>query len=309
MDYANDGGRETFGAHSDCEADTVGPNCDQCRNTVVHAAWSDAHKARLLREVGRLHPSEVDQEAAIALANRLEPKFKELDPECIPTCESAASALFIASEQLRMFSELDDLLDEWTESGFGFKIYPLEWSFEPQLLRKIEAPKLLDSLGSIFDKVGLDARHGVLLGFLQGEYDPVRNLCRLSLAGIASRGTAKLIKKLGHFPTFRDFPFGGAYWDEDDLGDPFIDKVSVWGVDSPAQHEAKLFQSDWPLCPTFLNKKGKFERIEDRRGIPDLLEAQILLWLDQWKLPELTLMVGIVDGEFGLGCASCFMGT
>jgi hypothetical protein len=93
------------------------------------------------------------------------------------------------------------------------------------------------------------------------------------------------------------------------LRDPFIKRVSVRKVHGPAHHEAELYQRRWPQCPTILNAGHKFERIEDHRALPELAEAKILLWLDRFKVSDLTLLVGVFDDGVGVHCDSAFNGS
>jgi len=237
------------------------------------------------------------------------PNFIDGSPECDPTSESAASSRSLISEHQFLVSVLDSHLEEWGEPAYRFKAYLCRLAFDLDTLMQVDAPELVKSLGLTFKQIGLDAYHGALVGFLQGEVDPVRNLCRFSLSGIASKGPARLIRKLGRFPIFRDFPFGDAHWDEESLRDPFIKRVSVRKVHGPAHHEAELYQHRWPQCPTILNAGHKFERIEDHRALPELVEAKILLWLDRFKVSDLTLLVGVTDDGVGVQCDSAFNGS
>lgn len=296
-------------APPESKAEAIDRNCELHQEMLSSAAWRDVHKTRLLREVARLHPGEVDHEAAIALADNLEPKFNAGAPVCHPTYVSPASSLFTISDQLQRFAELNNHFYEWGEHPYRFKVYPRGWAFDLNNLMQVDAPELIESLSSTFEQIGLDAYHGILIGYLHVEYDPARNHCRLSLAGTASQGPAKLISRLDRFPIFRDFPWGDAFWDEGCLGDPFVNRVSVIAVHGPAHPQAELYQNRWPLCATILNGERKFERVKDHRGLPELVEAKIALWLDQFDLSDLTFMVGADKCESGVDFDSPFNGS
>jgi hypothetical protein len=63
---------------------------------------------------------------------------------------------------------------------------------------------------------------------------------------------------------------------------------------------AYLVQSFWPSRPVYISDDGKRRRVREKRRIPEPYHSQVLLWLDQWRLVDLTLMIGLRVTKSGL---------
>jgi hypothetical protein len=61
-----------------------------------------------------------------------------------------------------------------------------------------------------------------------------------------------------------------------------------------------LMQAFWPSRPIYVDTAGKRRRVREKRAIRYPYHAMMLLWLDRWRLQDLTLLVGLRVTRNGL---------
>lgn len=294
-DTAHDQAEVLTTANSTPESDASVETCEVCEFAMASAIEDDVHMASELQWVANRYPNAIDRDEAMSLSAQLNPVGD--DGGVKPMYERASSSRHVTKERIRHGSSFGRIFDEAGETWSAFEIMPRGCRVRHSELGSLSGPGLLDVLATTFDMVGIDDNEGMLLGFFYAESDPIRGLIRCGLRGVASAGIAKQIEGLSAFARFKDpEDFDGCdEFFEDQIGS----RIIVNQGDRPAQHIQDLIQVCWPQRPTILRQDGSFKRDLDMRPVPQPLSSQIALWLDQWSLADLTLMIGLCEGDDG----------
>lgn len=123
------------------------------------AADDNQHKAASIRSAAHRFPDLLDQEQALALANRLDPDQGCDEQEEFEPGESAASSVSAAKAKFKYGSALERVFPEEGDGVFGFGVYPRGWRYSVNHLTNAKAPDLLETIAHTFHAVGIDDTH------------------------------------------------------------------------------------------------------------------------------------------------------
>ena len=117
----------------------------------------------------------------------------------------------------------------------------------------------------------------------------IHGACSLEMVPVLDR-----LRKMRKYKSVRTLPDGG--WD------PVYRRV--WVRRKPLNNMPDpityLMQAFWPSRPIYIDAAGKRRRVREKRAIRDPYHSMMLLWLDRWKLKDLTLLVGLRVTRTGL---------
>lgn len=176
-------------------------------------------------------------------------------------------------------------------------ILPMTWDFKPEELERVVPALLLASLlAALYDKGAANA-NGWLMVFIHGEWDPIGQVYRLHVHGYAYGEMVDVVDRLRTLPNYKT----QRYLKDGSLS-PVYRRVQV--KRKPPKNRLRQityrFQSYWPAKAIVISQDGSRKRARRKRRIPEPHHSQVLLWLDQWDVADLTLMIGLRVTKAGL---------
>ena len=182
-------------------------------------------------------------------------------------------------------------------SGTTFTIIPEQWECTPEELSNVDPRRLLANFRTDLYGKGTAKASGWLFAFIHGEFDPVARVFRLHVHGFATGGMLAVLdrlRKMDNYRSVRKLPDGE--WNPV-YRRVWIRRKPLINLPSPLTY---LVQAFWPSRPIYISKEGKRRRVRDKQRMPEPYHSQVLLWLDRWRLADLTLMVGLRVTKSGL---------
>jgi hypothetical protein len=235
----------------------------------------------------------IDREQAMSLADQL--KHSAEAGRC---SISIVDNLYMRMLRVRVVGWLLLLLSTMgVLSATVFTVLPKSWEFTPEEFNDADPLRLLAAFRSALYAKEAALIDGWLIAFIHGEFDPVARVYRLHLHGLCSWTLAAVIDALRNDPNYRtERLLPNGEWN------PVYRRV--WVTRKPLTNLARalsyLVQSFWPSRPIYVSADGKRRRVRDKRRIPEPYHSQVLLWLDRYRLRDLTLMIGLRVTRSGL---------
>ena len=179
----------------------------------------------------------------------------------------------------------------------AFTILPMTWEFTPDELKRVKPALLMSALLAALYGQGAAKAKGWLICFLHGEYDPVGKVYRLHVHGYAYGDMVQVVDRLRTLPNYRT----QRYLRDGSLS-PVYRRVQIRRKpsDDILRQVTYRLQSYWPSRAIIISDDGKRIRARQKQRIAEPYHSQVLLWLHQWKLADLTLMIGSRVTKAGL---------
>ncbi len=245
----------------------------------------DLTRAKLLRLYAGKYSYLDDAEQASDLADDLEDAT-----QTGIIYRSPASAVWIRDVQLRVAGGLWKLADQVGLEDRAFTIMPQCWDIPVDQLRYFDARSWQVALRGLLRSYGGADANGYLFAGLHGEYVKTTNKFRLHVHGIAYGEMIDVVDELRHSPKMRGYPKPAK-------GQVKAKRKTAVRINRlPMTNRPKYYtytlQSYWPSRVYEDPKTG--EEIRGRRGrIPDPHHTAYLLWLDRWRVEDLSLLMGL----------------
>lgn len=176
-------------------------------------------------------------------------------------------------------------------------IIPRNAERKPHQLMDLDPNRLKDALAAALYAQGAAKANGWLIVFLHGEHEPKGNDYRPHFHGYASGGMVDVVRRLRKRPNYRTQKYG-----KDGRINAVYRPVQV-KVKRPQNFRRQIayrLQSYWPAKAIVISDDGLLKRARRKRRIAEPYHSQVLLWLDRWKLADLTLMIGVRVTKTGL---------
>lgn len=255
------------------------------------AIKEDARRAKGLRKAINRHPNVIDVTTAEPLADQL-----EISGESGETPDSLASSLYMRGHRVKVIGALWQLMD--ARNGVTtFTVIPDGWDFTPAQLASAMPILLLRALLTDLYRKGAKAAGGWLFAFIHGEFDPVAGVYRLHIHGACSPEMIEVLDRLRLLPKYksvRQLPNGE--WNPV-YRRVWIRRKPLHSMPNPITY---LMQAFWPSRPIYIDAEGKRRRVRQKQAIREPFHSMVLLWLNRWRLKDLTLMVGLRVTRAGL---------
>ena len=143
------------------------------------------------------------------------------------------------------------------------------------------------SLRADLKRCGATGADGVLFAGIHGEYELNSRQVRLHHHGIVTGGLVDVVRRLKTLGTYR----------------PLVRKLDGITKKTPAIRLERIDQTDLATTATYTVQSfwparwegvidGKYVRSGTKRRIPEPEHTRVLLWLDRWRLRDLTLLMG-----------------
>jgi hypothetical protein len=260
----------------------------------VDCRAEDTMRAKLLRKAIDKFPNQID----VAHARRLAWKL-ERSGETGENQHSPASSLHMGHRRYRICGALWKLADATPaeEEPAKFTVIPTTWEFAPGNLSEADPVAMMAAFRTDLYGAGASAECGWLIAFIHGEFDPAGNVFRLHIHGLASRSLVPVLDKLRKRPRYKSVkalpdgklcPVNTRVW---------ITRKPLTNLPAPLTY---LVKSYWPSRPIFFTDEGKRIRARQQQRITEPYHSQALLWMDRWKVADLSLMIGLRATRTGL---------
>lgn len=256
---------------------------DPAFETEVAAGREDALRTRLLRSQASKHSGNWGVQAR-QLADRLDPALNHDFPE------SPASSRYMRYHRICIIGGLLRLVSE-NDAGATVRFDIVK----PSLARDLEG--LLDEsprragqeLRADLIRVGTRPENGFLFAGYHNESDPTTQLFQGHHHILATGGYVDLLNGLRGLKGYRP---------TSSVRTPIR---ATHTLTNPAHALTYLLKSYWPQRPSLpLGANGSPKRPRKGQRIDEPYHSQVLLWLDQWTLSDLTLLMGMRVGQQGL---------
>lgn len=175
-------------------------------------------------------------------------------------------------------------------------IIPLTWEFKLYEFGLVIPALLIMALRASLYAQGAAAAKGWLICFIHGEYDPVGKVFRLHVHGSVYGEMVQVVDKLRKLPNYQT----QRYLRDGSLS-PVYRRVQIGRKpsDNLLRQITYRLQSYWPSRAIIISD-GKRIRARQKQRIDEPYHSQVLLWMDQWDISDLTLMVGLRVTKDGL---------
>jgi hypothetical protein len=171
------------------------------------------------------------------------------------------------------------------------------WEFSPDALWDVDPRKLLTAFRTDLYRAGIRNVDGWLFAYLHGEFDPIAKVYRLHLHIALTKSMVPVldrIRAVGNYKSTRLLPDGSP---SPVFRRVWIRRKPLINMPEPVTY---VVQSFWPARPIHIDEQGRRSRLRQKGAIREPYHSQVLLWLDRWKVEDLTLMVGLRVTKAGL---------
>lgn len=252
--------------------------------TAKEAGEEDAIRVAQIERALAMDSPLIDADRARDLAARLRAYDRRTGP-----AETLASSRYLRVLRIRVTGALLEFVEPWqTQHVRGAHLLPAAWEIHADDLNGTDPPKLLAQLRSTLNRLGAAQTDGFLIAFIHGEFEPESQVFRLHVHGIAGGGMIDILGKLGTLD---------GYKPRKDVAHP----VKRQKLKNRPKQLSYLLKSYWPsrrIGPVGADGKRKRERAVHRP--PEPYHTQYLLWLDQFDLSKITLLMGCKVSNNGL---------
>jgi hypothetical protein len=205
------------------------------------------------------------------------------------------SRVYMRKMRLRFASAAWKLVEqEMAQRPQPFTIIPKGWTVPAAELGDFDPEKRLAALRMAINRAGGFGADGWLMLFLDCEFDPVGMNYRFHVHGLACGGLLEAVRKLRKAKAFRS---------DKDVYKRVRIEAALYNLPDPLTYMLKGFWSarwegEEPKKPGKLGKPGK-RRATGRMRIPEPYHAQHLLWLDEYRLADINLLMRLDVGPDG----------
>lgn len=232
----------------------------------------------------------VDADKAVALSDVL---LAASDGKVIPA--TMASATYLRRQRIKLASSLWQFLDERPLAAATFTLLSKDWQVPVDELEKADPRRVLNGCRSDLIRQGAGSADGAIIMANDGQFEPNRKIYGLHVHGVAvGEEMIRSIDSLRGLAKYRPVKASAAVAG---ISRPVrISREPLQNLPHPLTY---LLKSYWP-CRWAPDSDEEQQRKERRkRRIPEPYHSQLLLWLNQWRLSDMTLMIGMYVGATG----------
>ncbi|QYE35245.1 hypothetical protein KZX46_04385 [Polymorphobacter sp. PAMC 29334] len=249
--------------------------------TRTEAAIEDETRVRMLLASTRMS-SLAEVVSATALGDRLAKGDERGDwPETL------ASARFQRDLRERVGGAIWEHVDKTTCRVATCTVIPRGCNLSPEELAVFNAKKLLASFRTALNRCGARGADGWAIVVLHGEFDPGKCRFQIHLHGVVVGGMIDVVDCLG---SRRRYASSRAHEQPDDgvYQRVRVSRKPLTNLPSPITY---ILQPFWPSRWSGDTGDGVINRQRTKHRIPEPYHTQYLLWLDQWSLSEISLLM------------------
>jgi hypothetical protein len=174
-------------------------------------------------------------------------------------------------------------------------LFPRGWEVPAGQLAQFNPGQRLAAVRSLINRCGGDRAEGYLIAFIHGEFEPRRQVYQLHLHILAAGGLRDVLDQVVRgTPTARSDR--NAYGVTEFVRQRLQVKGPLTNLPRPLTY---LVKSYWPSRLQYLNPEDKLRRSQWATRIAEPHHTEVLLWLDRWRLHDLTLLMNLSIGRDG----------
>ena len=252
--------------------------------TVAEAAAEDDLRIQSLLKAA--HKPGISQNGATDLASRIGNQ--------VGNRGTLASAAFMRVVRIIVIGALWKLVRAMgSHNVLTFTIIPRSWEFPADQLDSVDPRILLERFRQKVIRAKKKSKGGWLFAAVHGEYEPTRGVYQLHLHGLAN---PIMITALDALRKKGDFKKVVIKRQSVHLR-VRISRQPLTNLPDPLTY---TLQSYWPSRQAFLRGEADQTRQRKKRRIKEPHHAEVLLWLDRWRLNDVTLLMGLRVTKKGL---------
>jgi hypothetical protein len=253
------------------------------------ARAEDAIRVRLLRAEAENGTWLIDRGDCLALAHRLERAAQGI---AVP--KTFASKTYMRRGRLKVGSSLYQLVDQSSLVSTTFTLVSPRWTILAECLPAIDPRDILHGVRSDLNRCGIDLSNGAVFMALDGEFERSRTLYQLHVNGLAFGSAISTLEKLRTLDKYK------RVLERSSFKLPIYRPVVVRRapLTNLASTLPYLLKPYWPS--SWLASTGDKPRSRTDQRIPEPYHSQWLLWMDRWRVTDITLLMGMYAGADGL---------
>lgn len=214
-----------------------------------------------------------------------------------PSLPTLASRVSMRTSRLKVTAALGEFLERENTSPYvSFTILSKQWNVAPANLLGVSAKRLLRAFRADLDRCGGTQTPGSLFAAIDLEFEPHRSLFVLHIHGVASGGMIAALDRLRQLRKYR--PVRKEQAGAVPLFRPIVVKKINRRNVRPLTYLLKSYwTSTWR---GEVQEDGKFRTARISQRIPEPYHSLALLWFHQHSLKDITLLMGMEAGPFGI---------
>jgi hypothetical protein len=201
--------------------------------------------------------------------------------------KTLASARYIRDQRDRVGGAVWALADNAIGPVATFTVIPPGWSLSPYELAAANPKKMMATFRSDLNRSGAAGADGWAITLVHGEFDPGRVHYQLHLHGVAVGGMIDVVRALSDRPKYASSRLGERP-DDGVFQRIRVSRKPLTNLPSPLTY---ILQPFWPSRWSGDTGDGVINRQRTKHRIPEPYHTQYLLWLDQWALSDIALLM------------------
>ncbi|WP_408587698.1 hypothetical protein [Novosphingobium sp.] len=256
--------------------------------TATASTMEDLSRGEGLCRAVRDYPGKIDCREALRLAAALTSE---------ESSGSLASSADMRNHRIKVCGHIWQLISKVkTHKVRSFTIIPASWEYQADRLAEADPVAMIKALRAALYGRAAGQASGWLIAFVHSEHDPIGDVFRFHVHGIAYGGMIEVVDRLRTLPNYRSrlhLPDGSR--------SPVYRRVRrnrrrLRNLPTPITY---LLQSFWP-ARAVISAAGSRYRVRRKGRIKEPRHSQVLMWLDKHRLEDLTLMIGLRATQNGL---------
>ena len=253
-------------------------------------------RIRMAKADARLNPS---------IGKRVRRLIALLDPDKPKQNEAGnlVSAVAMRVFRIRLVGALLRLIEENPYRRLSVvTLLPAGPKFVVPTLKGVDPRRLLEIVRADLNRCGAKTATGWLILALHGEFDDVSQLYRLHFHAVASGGMVAVVDKLRKL---RKYQSKRLDLEKHRTATDKPIKISRKPITNLPTTLAYVLQSFWPARSITEIGNGLLRKQRKKRRIPSPQHTEVLLWLDQWELKDMVLLMKIHVSKGRLKLSRC----
>ena len=254
------------------------------------AGKEDLTRARLASKAADASTKPTNKAKSTELAVKLDYASRGDDP---PPTPASSSHMEVHRSAIR--HHVSEFLRSGSTEVYAFSILTEKGEMPIDQLNAQDAVEINERLRADLKRCGATGAEGIIFAGIDGEYEVNSQQIRLHHHGIATGEMVEVVRRLRTLATYKPIvrTLGGIT-----RRTPAIrtQRIKLAELESAVTYVVKSF---WPARWEGL-MDGKYIRSGRKQRIPEPEHTRILLWLDRWRLRDLTLLMGFCVTTQGL---------
>lgn len=262
-------------------------------NSRLDGTWFETDLQAIQEDGVRVRITSSDARADPSIAGEARRLIDRLESDASGDGDSGSLASMVSMRPLRIsfaYAVVEVLEEQPDEPVSVVTLLPGGCNFVVPTLKGVKPKRLLEILRADLNRCGAKAAGGWLIVGLHGEFDPVSALYRLHFHAVVAGEMIQLVgrlRKLRKYQSKRRGPGKLRMATDKPI------KISRKPITNLPTTVAYVLQSFWPARSIVQLNDGVERKQRTKQRIPSPYHTEVLLWLDQWTLQDMVLLMKI----------------